>query len=57
MPAPPRKGEARQAFISRCISHMRSKEGRDVKQAAAICFDMWRRKDRVARKAAAKKRT
>ena len=36
----PRKGEKRNKFMSRCISDVIG-EGKDQKQAVAMCFSMW----------------
>jgi hypothetical protein len=36
----PRKGEKRNKFMSRCISDTVG-EGKDQKQAIAICFSLW----------------
>jgi len=44
MPTPPRKGESKDKFISRCISYIVKKEGKPQKQAVAICHNMWRNK-------------
>ena len=45
MPIPkPRSGEPKKDYISRCISFLVN-EGRDSKQAAAICYDSWKNKD------------
>jgi hypothetical protein len=45
MPVPPKKGESKEEFISRCISYYAKKEP-DVnkKQRAAICYNMWENK-------------
>jgi hypothetical protein len=43
IPDPPRKNETQQAFISRCISFMtKNNEGRTPTQRAAVCYQMWR---------------
>lgn len=42
MPAPPKKGETKKQFLGRCIPVF-VREGRSQKQAAAICYDMWRK--------------
>jgi len=44
MPTPPKKGESKDKFISRCISYIVKKEGKPQKQAIAICNSMWRRR-------------
>ena len=44
MPEPPRKGEPRDAFISRCISHLIKNEDKTQEQASGQCYDMWRQK-------------
>jgi len=46
MPLPkPRKGEERDAFISRCIGNdLMNKEYPDNKQRAAVCYNQWRAK-------------
>lgn len=41
----PRKGEGKNEFISRCVSQLIKEEGREQKQALAICYSYWRRKD------------
>lgn len=48
----PGPGEDEQKFVSRCISHEMGK-GKDQKQAAAICYSIFResKKDMVIRKA------
>ena len=43
MPEPPKQGENRQEFVSRCIAHYVGKENKSQSQASAICFDTWRR--------------
>jgi hypothetical protein len=40
----PHKGEKKKDFISRCIPILID-EGKEQKQAAAICYSMWERKD------------
>ena len=51
MPAPPQKGESQKSFLKRCISHMVSKEGRKQEQGVAICYSMWRKRNKVNQKA------
>ena len=49
MPAPPKPGESKDKFISRCISYMNKNEAGkypDPKQRAAICYSMWKNKDK-----------
>ena len=41
----PRAGEEKDAYISRCVSQLIKEEGKEQKQALAICFSMWERKD------------
>jgi len=41
----PREGETKDEYIPRCIAYMIKKEGKEKKQAAAICYSMWERKD------------
>lgn len=43
MPAPPRKGESKDKFISRAIAYL-IREGKKPEQAAAIAHSMWRTK-------------
>lgn len=45
MPAPPKKGESKDKFISRCISYIVKNEGKPRNQAVAICNSMWRRRN------------
>lgn len=42
----PKSGESKSEYINRCIPYV-IKEGtaKDEKQAAAICYSMWKRKD------------
>lgn len=43
MPLPiPASGESQQNFVSRCVSILVG-EGREQDQAAAICYDRWKR--------------
>lgn len=47
MPKPSKKElsggkDGKQKFISRCIKHMKEKEGRKQDQASAICYSYWR---------------
>ena len=42
----PRRGESRQDFVGRCIGELVSGEGRSQEQAAAICFDIWRSRNK-----------
>uniref|UniRef100_A0A6M3J4I6 Uncharacterized protein n=1 Tax=viral metagenome TaxID=1070528 RepID=A0A6M3J4I6_9ZZZZ len=42
MPAPPKKGETQNSFISRCISYMIENENKTQSQAAGFCYGMWR---------------
>ena len=44
MPSPPRKGEKEKDYISRCVSHLAKKEGKNQDQAVAQCYSMWRAK-------------
>lgn len=37
----PKRGESREGFISRCIAHLISKEGKEKKEAAGQCYGMW----------------
>lgn len=47
MPAPPRKGESKEAFLSRCFAHFANKEkGTSKEKSAAICYSMWERKNK-----------
>jgi len=42
MPTPPKKGENRSAFISRCMSDdSMKKEFPDQKQRVAVCMSKW----------------
>lgn len=41
MPTPPRKGESREAFLSRCHSSTAG-EFKDPKQRHAVCINYWR---------------
>jgi hypothetical protein len=43
----PRSGESKNEYITRCVSHLVSKEGKDQKQAVAICYSMWERKNEM----------
>lgn len=45
MPSPPKKGENKEAFMSRCYSHFAKKEkGTTKEKVGAICNSMWERK-------------
>lgn len=44
MPDPPRIGEQKNKFISRCINHIVTKERKSQDEAAAICYSMWKRR-------------
>lgn len=44
MPTPPRDGETKEEFMSRCMSVMKN-EDKPQEQKIAICFSMWRKKD------------
>lgn len=37
----PLKNETKKDYISRCVKYMIDEEGREQKQALAICFSMW----------------
>lgn len=39
----PKKGEKQSKFMSRCVSDVMG-EGKDQKQAVAICFSLWKEK-------------
>lgn len=41
MPEPPRKNETKKDFMSRCISYIITKEGKEKGQAWQICNSMW----------------
>ena len=43
----PKSGESKDQYISRCISHIIEKEGKDKDQAAAICYSMWEKKNEM----------
>ena len=45
MPAPPKKGETQKEFLARCIPFFVD-EGKPQDQAVAICYSMWREKDK-----------
>lgn len=45
MPINPRDGEDKNEFISRCIETEIEKYGKEQKQAAAICYSVWERKN------------
>jgi hypothetical protein len=49
MPTPPRKDETQNAFLARCISYITKHENKPTKQASAICYSMWRNKDKAKR--------
>jgi len=49
MPTPPKRGESQNTFLSRCISYIVKHEGKSSKQASAICYFMWRNKDKTKR--------
>jgi hypothetical protein len=52
MPSPPRKDETKQQFISRCHSYMeKHKEGKPG-QASAICYSMWRNRNKMKKDSA-----
>jgi len=42
MPAPPKPGESKTTFLSRCMEYMHTNEkGKPDAQKAAICYSMW----------------
>lgn len=43
----PRPGESKDEYISRCIPFLMKKEGKEQKQAAAICYSIWERKNEM----------
>jgi hypothetical protein len=43
MPAPPRSGESKSAFIGRCVKYLIG-EGKSQDQALGQCYGMWRQK-------------
>jgi len=43
MPIPKPKGESKNDYISKCVSSLMKKEGKEQKQALAICFNTWER--------------
>lgn len=45
MPVKPRKNETREEFVSRCIG-VEVNAGKEQAQAAAICYDIWKRHKR-----------
>jgi len=45
MPLTVHKGESKQEFISRCIAQ-EIRAGRQEKQAAAICYSAWRKRNK-----------
>jgi hypothetical protein len=48
MPIPkPKPNEAQGKYISRCVAFLVG-EGREAAQAAAICHDLWSKKDEGA---------
>uniref|UniRef100_A0A6M3K0T5 Uncharacterized protein n=1 Tax=viral metagenome TaxID=1070528 RepID=A0A6M3K0T5_9ZZZZ len=51
MPAPPHKGETQDSFISRCMSHLITKEGKSKDQAAGQCFGMYKQAHKINTKA------
>lgn len=55
MPTPPQKGETKKEFIARCIEQY-IEEDYDQKQAAAICYDTWRKAKEDSAKSKAEKR-
>ncbi len=47
MPLPkPRKGEKKDAFISRCMSNEEAKREFPQQQRLAVCHTQWRRKNK-----------
>lgn len=51
MPEPPRKNESQRSFIGRCISFMtENKEGNNPAQRAAVCYIMWRSRNKKTKK-------
>jgi len=47
MPTPPKKNEAEQEFVSRCIAELTDTgEGESPEQRAAICYSIYRSKDK-----------
>lgn len=50
MPEPPRSNETQQMFLSRCISFMtENKEGNSPAQRAAVCYSMWRNRNKKSK--------
>ncbi len=50
MPVPkPKKSEKENDYISRCMSFLVGTEGKDQKQASAICYTEWRNRNKVER--------
>lgn len=47
----PKRYKNKDKFISDCIS-MNIKEGKDPKQAQAICFSIWGKRDKKKKKSA-----
>jgi hypothetical protein len=47
MPSPPKKDEKQQEFISRCIAELtENKEGKSPEQRTAMCYSMWRNRNK-----------
>ena len=40
----PRSGESKEDYIGRCIPQLKD-EGKEQKQAIAICYSMWERRN------------
>jgi len=54
VPTPPRPDETQQDFISRCMKHLATKEGKTGEQAAGQCYSMWRHSKNVNKKVVSK---
>lgn len=51
IPESPRKDESQKTFIGRCISFMtKNNEGENPAQRAAVCYSMWRRRNKKSKK-------
>ena len=49
MPSPPQKGESQEGFLARCHKYMAEHESsRPSAQRSAICYSLWRNKDKVS---------
>lgn len=42
----PRKDEKKDAYISRCVSYLITKEGKTAQEAVAVCHSYWENREK-----------